>query len=128
MFWDGQSLDLTPAFDLTPQVRSIDTSAQAMDIGRDGNRGSRFAVCIAAAADYGLSRPDAREIVERLHSTIEAQWPDAANAAGLSEADRNAIWRRSILNRSVFYDWDHGGVPGSRLIRRAGRPCTSPWG
>ena len=58
-FWDGQSLELTPAFDLTPQVRSTDTSAQAMAIGRDGSRASQFSVCVAAAADYGLSRPEA---------------------------------------------------------------------
>lgn len=50
-FWDGESLALTPAFDLTPQVRSTDTSAQAMAIGRDGSRGSQFSVCVAAAAD-----------------------------------------------------------------------------
>ena len=79
-FWDGQSLELTPAFDLTPQVRSTDTSAQAMAIGRDGSRASQFSVCVAAAADYGLSRPEAREIVDRTVSTIEDQWRDAADA------------------------------------------------
>jgi serine/threonine-protein kinase HipA len=103
-FWDGQSLELTPAFDLTPQVRSTDTSAQAMDIGRDGSRGSQFSVCVAAAADYGLSRPSAKEIVDHIVSTIEAQWLDAADAAELSGADRTALWRRSVLNRSTFYD------------------------
>lgn len=105
-FWDGHSLELTPAFDLTPQVRSTDTSAQAMAIGRDGSRASQFSVCVAAAADYGLSRPDAREIVDHIVSTVEAQWLDAADVAGLSEADRNALWRRSVLNRSTFYDGD----------------------
>lgn len=103
-FWDGESLELTPAFDLTPQPRSTDTSAQAMAIGRDGSRASQFSVCVAAAADYRLSRPDAREVVDHVVSKVEAQWPDAADAAGLSEADRNALWRRSILNRSAFYD------------------------
>ncbi len=103
-FWDGRSLELTPAFDLTPQVRSTDTSAQAMDVGRDGSRGSQFAVCVSAAADYGLSRPEAKEIVDHIVSTIQAQWLDVADAVGLSEADRNALWKRSILNRSVFYD------------------------
>lgn len=102
-FWDGHSLDLTPAFDLTPQVRSTDTSAQAMAIGRDGSRASQFSVCVAAAADYGLSRPQAREIVDRVVSTIEERWSEAADAAGLSGADRNVLWRRSILNRSVFH-------------------------
>ena len=103
-FWDGQSLELTPAFDLTPQVRSTDTSAQAMAIGRDGSRASQFSVCVAAAADYGLSRPEAREIVDRTVSTIEDHWRDAADSTGMSEADRNLLWKRSILNRSVYYD------------------------
>ena len=103
-FWDGQSLELTPAFDLTPQVRSTDTSSQAMAIGRDGSRASQFSVCVAAAADYGLSRPEAREIVDRTVSTIEDQWRDAADTTRMSEADRNLLWKRSILNRSVYYD------------------------
>ncbi len=103
-FWDGTSLELTAAFDLTPQVRSTDTSAQAMAIGRDGSRASQFSVCLAAAADYGLTQPQAKEIVDRIVSTIESDWRDAADSAGLSEANRNALWRRSILNRSVFYD------------------------
>lgn len=103
-FWDGMSLELTPAFDLTPQPRSTDTSAQAMAIGRDGSRASQFSVCVSAAADYGLSRPEAREVVDRIVSTIETQWLDASDAAGMSEADRNAVWKRSILNRSVSYE------------------------
>jgi serine/threonine-protein kinase HipA len=75
-FWDGQSLELTPAFDLTPQVRSTDTSAQAMDIGRDGSRASQVSICVVTAADYGLSRPDAGEIVDHIVSVVEAQWLD----------------------------------------------------
>jgi serine/threonine-protein kinase HipA len=103
-FWDGTSLELTPAFDLTPQPRSTNTSAQAMAIGRDGSRASQFSVCVAAAADYGLSRPEAGQIVERIVATVENHWSEAADAAGLSEADRNLLWKRSILNRSSFYD------------------------
>jgi serine/threonine-protein kinase HipA len=103
-FWDGTSLELTPAFDLTPQPRSTDTSAQAMAIGRDGSRASQFSVCVAAAADYGLSRPEARQIVERIASEIEDRWSDAADAAGLGAADRDLLWKRAVLNRSAFYD------------------------
>lgn len=103
-FWDGQHLEPTPAFDLTPQIRSTDTSAQAMAIGRDGNRASAFSSCVAAAADYGLSRPQAQDVIDHIVSTIGAQWTDAADAAGLSAADQDLLWRRSILNRSTFYD------------------------
>ncbi|MGD9960145.1 type II toxin-antitoxin system HipA family toxin [Nocardioides sp.] len=103
-FWDGANLELTPAFDLTPQPRSTDTSAQAMAIGRDGSRASQFSTCVAAAADYGMSRDAARLIVDRVVSTIENQWSDAADAAGLARADRDLLWKRSVLNRSTFYD------------------------
>ncbi len=102
-FWDGESLELTPAFDLAPQPRSTDTSAQAMAIGRDGGRASQFSVCVAAAADYGLSRVEAKQIVDRIVSTIEEHWCEAADAAGLSEVDRNLLWKRSVLNLSTTY-------------------------
>jgi serine/threonine-protein kinase HipA len=103
-FWDGWSLELTPAFDLTPQPRSTDTSAQAMAVGRDGSRASQFSTCVRAAADYGLSKRQAHEIVDRVVSTIQEQWSEAADVAGLSQADRNVLWGRSILNQSTFYD------------------------
>ena len=79
-----------------------------MAIRRDGSRARRFAVCVAAAADYGLSRPQATRSVERIIATTEDQWGDAATTVGLSEADRNALWKRSVLNASTFYDWDRG--------------------
>jgi serine/threonine-protein kinase HipA len=75
-----------------------------MAVGRDGSRASQFSVCVAAAADYGLSRSEAREIVDRIVSTIEEHWRDAADSTGMNEADRQMLWRRSILNGSVFYD------------------------
>ena len=59
---------------------------------------------VSAAADYGLSRPEAREVVDRIVSMIETQWLDASDAVGMSEADRNAVRKRSILNRSVSYE------------------------
>ena len=72
--------------------------------GPDGSRASQFSVCVSAAADYGLSRPEAREVVDRVVSVIETQWRDASDAVGLSEADRNALWKRSIPNCSVAYE------------------------
>lgn len=75
-----------------------------MAIGRDGSRASQFSACVAAAADYGLSRPEAKQIIDRTVANIEDHWRDAADAAGLGEADRNLLWKRCVLNQSVFYD------------------------
>lgn len=88
-FWDGQSLELTPAFDLTPQIRSTDTSAQAMAIDRDGSRASQFSVCVAAEADYGLSDGDLSTVAESGGVTGEA---------GMADRGRGSMFPSAILN------------------------------
>ncbi|GIG41113.1 phosphatidylinositol kinase [Cellulomonas phragmiteti] len=102
-FWDGQALTLTPAYDLCPQVRAGDETAQAMAIGRAGQRAARFATCVEAAEVYLLDRHEARDVVDRVVTTIRDQWDDAADRARLTAADRALLWGRQILNPSVFY-------------------------
>ena len=76
-----------------------------MAIGRDGSRASQFSVCVTAAADYGLSATrGSRRSSTAPSRRSRTNWRDAADAAGLSEADRNMLWKRSILNGSVFYE------------------------
>lgn len=103
-FWDGSQLTLTPAYDLCPQVRSGETAAQAMAIGRDGDRASQLSVCRAAAAEYLLEAADADAIIDQVVTTIEEQWSDAADAAQLTEAQRTQLWGRQILSPFIFYD------------------------
>ena len=55
-FWDGSELELTPAYDLCPQLRSGTEARQAMDITADGRRASQFALLVEAAPEYGLTR------------------------------------------------------------------------
>ncbi|WP_244666397.1 type II toxin-antitoxin system HipA family toxin [Myceligenerans indicum] len=102
-FWDGSSLALTPAYDLCPQVRSGNETSQALAIGRDGDRRSRFATCIAAAEIYHLTRAEAQDIVEKQVTVIEEDWETAADEEHLTELDRKQLWHRQILNESVFY-------------------------
>lgn len=102
-FWDGTAPTLTPAYDLCPQVRSGDETAQAMAIGRDGSRDARFGVCRAAANVYLLSQGQAADIVEHVVTTVAEQWDDAADSARLTDLERSRLWGRQILNPSVFY-------------------------
>jgi serine/threonine-protein kinase HipA len=101
-FWDGELLELTPAYDLCPQLRSGTESRQAMDIASDGNRDSRFEVCVDAAPSYGLSRQQARDVVERQIATIRDSWEDVADEMELTEDERNLLWRRQFLNEYAF--------------------------
>lgn len=101
-FWDGHELELTPAYDLCPQMRSGTEVRQAMDITPDGIRDSRFAVCRKAAAVYGLSAEEARSIIDRQVEAIHDSWPEVVEEAGLSRAEAAFLWRRQILNRYAF--------------------------
>lgn len=102
-FWDGESLELTPAYDLCPQLRSSETAAQAMDIDRDGRRDSQFALCVEAAHIYGLSKRAARAIIERQVEIINNNWSDVADLARLTTTERNRLWGRQILNPYASY-------------------------
>lgn len=103
-FWDGEMLELTPAYDLCPQVRSGGEAAQAMAVGRAGERRSQFAVCVAAAHVYHLSTAEAQEIVDAQVETITREWADAADAARLTQAERQRLWGTQILNEFAFYE------------------------
>lgn len=103
-FWDGHRLTLTPAYDLTPQPRSGQVAAQAMAIGRAGERASQFRVAVDACEVYLLDRPEAQAVVEQQVTAIREGWADAAEVARLTAADRADLWERQVLNPYCFYD------------------------
>ena len=104
-FWDGHNLELTPAYDLCPQVRSGETSAQAMAFDRDGTRDSTFAACLDAAPIYGLTASEAREVIDGQIAVITDDWDEVADLAKLTVAQRNLLWRRQILNPYASYGY-----------------------
>jgi serine/threonine-protein kinase HipA len=94
-FWDGQALILTPAYDICTYVRGGGEATQAMIIGppEDPFRFSQVAGCVQRAAVYGLSRGDAREIVEQQLITITDRWDEVCDEAKFGSAER-AMFRR----------------------------------
>jgi len=97
-FWDGTHLELTPAYDLSPVLRTGETGAQALGLNRAGDRRSDLQVLMESAADYNLDRSEAREIVEEVVDTIASEWDDAAEFAELSASDRRAMMSTLFLN------------------------------
>lgn len=97
-FWDGKMLTLTPAYDICPQTRSGGEAAQAMAIGRNGFRLSQLAGCVGAAETYLLHEAEARHIIDHQLHVIRSQWIDVADYAHLTDAQRNGLWERQILN------------------------------
>jgi len=97
-FWDGTDLTLTPAYDICPQPRAGGETAQIMAIGENGYRMSQVAGCVAHAATYQLSEPDAREIIDHQIDVITTQWADVCDQASLTQVERAEFWHRQFLN------------------------------
>ena len=100
-FWDGNALQLTPAYDICPQGRTGNEATQAMLIS-GGNRLSTLTSCLDAAHNFQLSENAARAICERQRETIEANWDRVCDEAKLGQVDRNVLWRRQFLNPFAF--------------------------
>lgn len=103
-FWDGRSLELAPAYDLTPQPRRSQVSAQAIAVTDDGDRASQLWVARKAAPAFHLSLPAANAIIEDITSDVRAHFDDAADRAELTSTERNTLLGREILNPYIFYD------------------------
>ncbi|MDZ7781470.1 MAG: HipA domain-containing protein [Halioglobus sp.] len=113
-FWDGESLSLTPAYDLCPQSRSGREASQAMLISPD-NRMSRIATCIGACHFFLLSSDDAIRIAEAQLRCIGENWRAVCDEAGLGETERNRLWGRQFLNPYAFTELDGEAARIARL-------------
>ncbi|NRB41226.1 MAG: HipA domain-containing protein [Pseudomonadales bacterium] len=101
-FWDGQQLELTPAYDICPQGRSGEVSTQAIKIMGNESQ-SQLSLCVKAAKIYGISARQATEICEEQTRLIRENWHALCEEANLSEIDRRILWENQILNPYCFY-------------------------
>lgn len=96
-FWDGQSLTLTPAYDICPQPRAGNEASQAMLIAGADNL-SRISTCLATAHHFLLSREEATEIARRQVTAIAEHWDAVCEEAAISKTDRSLLATRQFLN------------------------------
>jgi serine/threonine-protein kinase HipA len=118
-FWDGQTLRLTPAYDICPQNRTGHEASQAMLIAGE-DRMSRISSCLNAAGHFLLSREEAIAIVEHQLTCIIGQWDAVCTEAGLTETDRAFLWGRQFLNPYAFEDLD-GDAAGLKAMADTAR-------
>ncbi len=104
-FWDGAELTLTPAYDLCPQRRAGGEAQQVMTIGRDGWRFSQLAGCVERANVYNLSETEAREIIDDQIDTLVGRWHEVCDEAGLTRAERAALWGSQFCNPYAFFEY-----------------------
>lgn len=102
-FWHGDTLELTPAYDICSQNRTGGEASQAMLI-LGNKRLSRVSTCLKAADHFGLSREEAIEMVAGQISCLVENWEGVCNEANFSLAERAGYWGRQFLNPFAFDD------------------------
>ncbi|WP_039918129.1 type II toxin-antitoxin system HipA family toxin [Cellvibrio mixtus] len=101
-FWNGETLTLTPAYDICPQARSGNEASQAMLIHAN-NRMSQLSTCLNAAPNFLLNSEKAHAIIAHQIRVIQQRFEAVCDEVELPEVDRRLMWRRQFLNPFAFY-------------------------
>lgn len=106
-FWDGNTLELTPAYDLCPQSRIGREATQAMAIqGAEGNF-STLTNALSVCENFQIDKLKAKEIIEKMVYDIELHWPLICEKAEISLMDKEKLWKQSIFNPFCFQSWEN---------------------
>jgi serine/threonine-protein kinase HipA len=118
-FWDGDSLELTPAYDICPQFRTGREATQAMLI-QGNDRSSRLSTCIAAAPAFLLEEQEAIQIMKDQVAVVGREWNAVCDEANLSEVDRRLLRERAFLNPFAFEGLPEAASRIGELLPRIG--------
>jgi len=102
-FWNGQCLDLTPAYDVCPQPRTGISADQAMTVGVWGRR-ANLKNSISSCDRFGLETRQAAAMVKKMVDVVRLHWQETFAEAGIPEGDLSYLSRATILSESIFYD------------------------
>jgi serine/threonine-protein kinase HipA len=100
-FWDGQSLSLTPAYDICPQLCMGGEAGQAMLILGQVNA-SQLRHCLDAASRFLLSAAEAQAIIRGLADAIRGHWETVCDDAQLNVGEREILWNGAFLKSYAF--------------------------
>jgi len=105
-FWDGQKLNLTPAYDICPQPRAGGEASQTMDI--EGHRGrlSTLDNARSVCERFMLTSDQASTIANQQIAAIRKHWDAVCAEAGIADGERRRLWRGAALNDFCFEGWD----------------------
>lgn len=104
-FWDGETLALTPAYDICPHLRTTDVVTQAMMI--DGVEGDHSTLrnVLSVCDRFGVSREHARSLINDMIGTIQSHWKEVCEEADLLPEERDMLWQHAVLNPFCLKDW-----------------------
>lgn len=102
-FWDGESIRLTPAYDIDPRPRLGREANQAMAVN-GGDKRSLISVALAGSGAFGVSYDEALSIAEWQLHLIHANFRSVASEAGLTKLEQDRLAGSAFLNPYIFED------------------------
>ena len=100
-FWDGETIRLTPAYDIDPRPRLGREANQAMAV-HGNDRRSMLAVALNASGQFGVRYEDAVGIAGSQIQIILANFRAVATEAGLTKPEQDRLAGRAFLNPYIF--------------------------
>jgi len=99
-FWNGERLQLTPAYDMLPQRRSGMEGRQAMIVGTRGHGGreSTLRNAISSAARFGLDEDEALHIATQVLNVVADQWEQRFRDVKVPVREINSLRGTSVLS------------------------------
>lgn len=107
-FWDGEMLDLTPAYDIAPQKRGTAEARQALNIV-PGQTTAQLVNALEAGKYFHLTEAETRGIIDQQAIAICENWAEVCEQAGMQETERAYFAGRQILNPYAFEGY--GALP-----------------
>ena len=100
-FWNGETLQLTPAYDICPQGRVGGEASHAMLIHGTTNT-SQLTECLRAAPSFHLEQEKALQVMFAQTAAIRDGWDAVCKEADVSEVDAALFRGRQFLNPFAF--------------------------
>ena len=104
-FWDGNTLTLTPAFDICPQSRAGGEVNQAMGIGGRRRNLATLDNPRSVCQHFMLSNDEATALIDEQERTVRTEWDVVCEEANLPHGERERLWEGAVRNPFCFEGW-----------------------
>jgi len=104
-FWNGHQLTLTPAYDLSPQLRVGHEATQAMMIAGESGNVATLKNVFSIHRHFLLSESEARDIIQQQLHTLDTWWAEICDEARLTTLESSRLWGSTIKSAYCLQGW-----------------------
>lgn len=105
-FWDGKFLQLTPAYDITPQLRTGFEATQAMMIEGKMGQASTLSNVLSVCDRFLLHEIKARKIINQQIKTLDKHWLSLCGEAKLNAREQKRLLGSVIKSEYCLQGWE----------------------